>query len=184
MIRASTSPPVPRAAPGVSWPNTLTNDPSRARLGPCGCDRRVTSPPPRTRPSSAPFAEAIRMTATERDTAATVPGGRVTEEHARQVAEAARETKWDRPSFGKDLFLGRFRLELIHPHPRPDRAARDAGEEFLATLEKFCTEHIDAAVIERDARVPDEVIRGLADIGAFGMKIDREYGGLGLSQRY
>src|SRR3989442_915026 len=83
----------------------------------------------------------------------------------------------------KDLFLGRFRLELIHPHPRPDRAARDAGEEFLATLEKFCTEHIDAAVIERDARVPDEVIRGLADIGAFGMKIDREYGGLGLSQR-
>jgi Acyl-CoA dehydrogenases len=106
------------------------------------------------------------------------------EEHARQVAEEARETSWERPSFGKELFLGRFRLDLIHPHPRPDEASREAGEQFLAALEEFCTEHIDPAVIERDARIPDDVVRGLADIGAFGMKIDPEYGGLGLSQRY
>ncbi|MGH3631766.1 MAG: acyl-CoA dehydrogenase family protein, partial [Sciscionella sp.] len=106
------------------------------------------------------------------------------EKQARQVAEEARETGWDRPSFGKELFLGRFRLDLIHPHPRPDEDSREAGEQFLARLEKFCTEHIDAAAIERDARIPDEVVRGLAEIGAFGMKIDREYGGLGLSQRY
>ena len=103
---------------------------------------------------------------------------------ARQIAEEAREAAWERPSFGKELFLGRFRLDLIHPHPRPDDESRTAGEEFLATLEKFCAEHVDAPAIERDARIPDDVIRGLADIGAFGMKIDREYGGLGLSQRY
>jgi hypothetical protein len=119
------------------------------------------------------------MTTTESDA-----GGHGSEQHARQVAEEARETRWDRPSFGKELFLGRFRLDLIHPHPRPDDESRKIGEEFLTTLEKFCTERIDAAVIERDARIPDEVVRGLADIGAFGMKIDREYGGLGLSQRY
>jgi alkylation response protein AidB-like acyl-CoA dehydrogenase len=35
--------------------------------------------------------------------------------------------------------------------------------------------------IERDAKIPDDVLRGLADLGAFGMKIDEEYGGLGLS---
>ena len=35
--------------------------------------------------------------------------------------------------------------------------------------------------IERDARIPDEVFQGLADLGAFGMKIDQKYGGLGLS---
>jgi hypothetical protein len=105
-------------------------------------------------------------------------------DRARQVAEEAREKEWTRPSFGKELFLGRFRLDLIHPHPRPDDAARAAGEEFLAALEKFCAEHVDAAAIERDARIPDDVVRGLADIGAFGMKISREYGGLGLSQRY
>jgi len=121
------------------------------------------------------------MTATPSDPAGSGP---VTEERARQVAEEAREKVWDRPSFGKQLFLGRLRIDLIHPHPRPDADARTAGEKFLAELERFCAERIDAEAIERDARIPDEVIRGLAEIGAFGMKIDTEYGGLGLSQRY
>ena len=38
---------------------------------------------------------------------------------------------------------------------------------------------MDGALIERDARIPDEVFRGLAALGAFGMKIAQEYGGLG-----
>jgi alkylation response protein AidB-like acyl-CoA dehydrogenase len=121
------------------------------------------------------------MTATKDSSS---PTRHISEEQARQVAEAARQTTWEQPSFGKELFLGRFRLDLIHPHPRPDDASRAAGEEFLSRLEKFCTEQIDSAVIERDARIPDEVIHGLAELGAFGMKIDTKYGGLGLSQRY
>ena len=124
------------------------------------------------------------MTATEHETPPATRGRQVSADDARQVAEDAREAKWDKPSFGKELFLGRFHLELIHPHPRPDAQARAAGEEFLATLEKFCAEHLDPSVIERDSKIPTEVIRGLAGIGAFGMKIDRKYGGLGLSQRY
>lgn len=43
---------------------------------------------------------------------------KVTEREARQVAEAAREQDWRKPSFAKELFLGRFRLDLIHPHPQ------------------------------------------------------------------
>jgi alkylation response protein AidB-like acyl-CoA dehydrogenase len=124
------------------------------------------------------------MTATENEITPATPTRQVSADDARQVAEEARESKWDKPSFGKELFLGRFHLELIHPHPRPDAQARATGEEFLATLEKFCAEHLDPTVVERDAKIPTEVIRGLAGIGAFGMKIDRKYGGLGLSQRY
>jgi alkylation response protein AidB-like acyl-CoA dehydrogenase len=125
------------------------------------------------------------MTATKHGTTAAADStGHVSEEQARQVAEEARQTTWEQPSFGKELFLGRFRLDLIHPHPRPDEATRAAGEAFLARLAEFCTDHIDSAAIERDARIPDEVIRGLAELGAFGMKIDTKYGGLGLSQRY
>ena len=124
------------------------------------------------------------MSITENDTPIAAASGHASEQQARQVAEDARQTDWDQPSFGKELFLGRFRLDLIHPHPRPDEQSRAAGEQFLELLEKFCVEHIDATIIERDARIPDSVIRGLADIGAFGMKIDTGYGGLGLSQRY
>ena len=52
----------------------------------------------------------------------------VDERTARKVAEEARETEWRLPSFGKQLFLGDFRLDLIHPHPRPDGDARRKGE--------------------------------------------------------
>ncbi len=58
----------------------------------------------------------------------------VSEKQARQVAEAARETDWKLPSFGKQLFLGDFRLDLIHPQPKLDQAAVDKGEAFLAEL--------------------------------------------------
>ncbi|MFF9899751.1 acyl-CoA dehydrogenase family protein [Streptomyces longispororuber] len=116
----------------------------------------------------------------------TPPPGRpaVTEREAREVAEAAREQDWRKPSFAKELFLGRFRLDLIHPHPMP--AAEDArrGEEFLAKLRDFCETKIDAERIEREALIPDEVVHGLKELGALGMKIDTKYGGLGLTQVY
>ncbi|MEV5079993.1 acyl-CoA dehydrogenase family protein [Streptomyces sp. NPDC056159] len=108
----------------------------------------------------------------------------VTEREARQVAEAAREQDWRRPSFAKELFLGRFRLDLIHPHPLPAADDAQRGEEFLAKLRDFCETKIDSARIERDARIPDEVITGLKELGALGMKIDTKYGGLGLTQVY
>ncbi|WP_404955936.1 acyl-CoA dehydrogenase family protein [Streptomyces sp. 147326] len=112
---------------------------------------------------------------------------KVTEREARQVAEAAREQDWRKPSFAKELFLGRFRLDLIHPHPQPADEDVRRGEAFLARLRAFCeaqlTEGI-AARIEREARIPDETVRGLKELGALGMKIDPKYGGLGLTQVY
>ncbi|MFF5187293.1 acyl-CoA dehydrogenase family protein [Streptomyces sp. NPDC000345] len=108
----------------------------------------------------------------------------VTEREARQVAEAAREQDWRKPSFAKELFLGRFRLDLIHPHPLPTEEAVRRGEQFLAKLRTFCETKIDGALIEREARIPDEVVHGLKELGALGMKIDPKYGGLGLTQVY
>ncbi|MFJ1971486.1 acyl-CoA dehydrogenase family protein [Streptomyces sp. NPDC087903] len=108
----------------------------------------------------------------------------VTEREARQVAEAAREQDWRKPSFAKELFLGRFRLDLIHPHPLPADQDAQRGEEFLAKLRDFCETKIDSARIEREAQIPDEVVDGLKELGALGMKIDTKYGGLGLTQVY
>src|SRR5215468_5545338 len=108
----------------------------------------------------------------------------VSEKQARQVAEAARESEWRKPSFGKELFLGRLRLDLIDPWPQqPDPEETARAEEFLGKLRAFA-ETIDNEQIERDARIPDDVLRGLAGLGAFGMKIDSKYGGLGLTNLY
>jgi alkylation response protein AidB-like acyl-CoA dehydrogenase len=110
--------------------------------------------------------------------------GHVSEREARAVAEAARETEWRNPSFAKELYLGRFRLDLIHPHPTSDPADVAAGEAFLTPLRAFCETECDGAVIEREDRIPDEVVKGLAELGAFGIKIPRTYGGLGLNHVY
>ncbi|MFJ1736595.1 acyl-CoA dehydrogenase family protein [Streptomyces sp. NPDC088254] len=117
-------------------------------------------------------------------TSSSRPGPTVTEREARQVAEAAREQDWRKPSFAKELFLGRFRLDLIHPHPLPAGEDARRGEAFLAKLRDFCETRIDSARIEREARIPDETINELKELGALGMKIDPKYGGLGLTQVY
>jgi alkylation response protein AidB-like acyl-CoA dehydrogenase len=105
----------------------------------------------------------------------------VSEEQARAVAEESRESGWDKPSLAKELFLGRFPLELIHPFPRPSDEAAARTEKFLAGLREFL-DTIDGSVIERDAQIPDEYVKGLAELGCFGMKIPSEYGGLNMSQ--
>ena len=107
----------------------------------------------------------------------------VTYEHARQVAEESRETEWVKPSFAKELFLGKLRLDLIHPHPVSTPEQTEKGEAFIERLREFC-ETVDAFQIERDAKIPDHVVHGLAELGAFGMNTPEEYGGLGLSQVY
>jgi alkylation response protein AidB-like acyl-CoA dehydrogenase len=111
-------------------------------------------------------------------------GTQVSEAQAREVAEQARESEWALPSFGRQLFLGDFQLGLIHPHPGQDEESRRRGEEFCERLREFCETSLNGALIEREARIPDEAVKGLAALGAFGMKIPPAYGGLGLSHLY
>ncbi|TQJ59216.1 hypothetical protein FBY30_1458 [Arthrobacter sp. SLBN-83] len=116
-----------------------------------------------------------------------VPAGKIgagaTAEDARAVAEAAREYGWDRPSFAKGLYLGSFDLDLVHPWPAADPASVERGEEFMARLTEFA-KTMSGRAIEREAKIPDDYIKGLTDLGVFGMKIPEEYGGLGLSLVY
>ena len=84
----------------------------------------------------------------------------VSEKEAREVAEAAREADWKLPSFGKQLFLGDFRLDLIHPQPRLDADAVENGERFLDELKAVLAEHADPLEIERDFQDPRSGDRG------------------------
>src|SRR6266576_874687 len=115
-------------------------------------------------------------------TTATAPERKVSAAEAREVAEAAREQEWAAPSFVRDLFLGKFRLDLIHPYPEQDPEEVRRAQPFLEKLERLLREQVDSDRIDREGEIPDAVIQGLRDLGAFGIKIPREYGGLGLSQ--
>jgi alkylation response protein AidB-like acyl-CoA dehydrogenase len=108
----------------------------------------------------------------------------VSEREARDVAESAREQEWKLPSFGKELFMGNFQLDLIHPQPKLDPEATEKGEKFLADVKTFLEDKVDPRELEREAKLTDEVLQGFKDLGALGMKVPEKYGGLGLSQVY
>src|ERR671922_3072285 len=98
---------------------------------------------------------------------------------ARAISEEAREQEWTLPSFGKELYLGHFRPELISPQPVLPPEAVERGERFLADLGAFLENEVDPQEIEANGRIPEEVIDGFKQLGALGMKVPQEYGGLG-----
>jgi alkylation response protein AidB-like acyl-CoA dehydrogenase len=106
--------------------------------------------------------------------------GHASELESRKVAEASRQTEWDNPGFIRDLFLGRFRLELVHPYPLAS-AERPEFAAFYAAMEDFLKNHVDPARIDATGEYPPEVVDGLRQLGAFGMKIPKAYGGLGFT---
>src|SRR6266542_1176674 len=103
------------------------------------------------------------------------------EQEARDIAEQARETEWKHPSFAAELFLGRFRLDLIHPHPEDDAAEVARAKPFLDKLKAFM-DRLNSEELDRTGEVPEPLVQELREMGAFGIKIPKEYGGLGLSQ--
>ena len=101
---------------------------------------------------------------------------------ALEVIEAARETKWERPSFALGLFHGRVERARILPYTAQPEEDRRIGDAYLKELETFLKKNIDPDAVDRTGEIPAEAIRGMAKLGCFGMKIPKEYGGLGFSQ--
>src|SRR3984957_15010512 len=77
------------------------------------------------------------------------------EQEARAVAEAARETEGAHPRFVRGMFLGRYRLDLIPPHPRPDPNDMVRAQPFFDRL-RALLERIDSEEIDRTRQLPPE----------------------------
>jgi alkylation response protein AidB-like acyl-CoA dehydrogenase len=99
-----------------------------------------------------------------------------------EVAEDARELEWSVPSFAADLFMGKLRTSALLPYPEQTEDDRKIGDAYMARVETYFKAHVDPDQIDLTGEIPDEVMKGYAKLGLFGMKIPKEYGGLGLSQ--
>src|SRR5918997_3521998 len=86
------------------------------------------------------------------------------EQEAREVAEAAREKEWQAPSFVREMFEGSFRLDLVHPFPAPDPADLERARPFMERLERFMRQRVDSDLIDREGKIPADVVRALGDI--------------------
>jgi alkylation response protein AidB-like acyl-CoA dehydrogenase len=101
---------------------------------------------------------------------------------ALELAEASRDPLDDRGSFASNLFIGRYDFSRIHPYPIQSAEDRTAGQDFLGRLANYLRENVDADEIDRTGEIPQKNIDDLFAMGAFGVKIPKQYDGLGLSQ--
>jgi hypothetical protein len=101
---------------------------------------------------------------------------------ALELTEASRDPLDERGSFASNLFVGRYDFDRIYPWPEQSAEDRAAGEEFLSSLKKYLSENVDADEIDRTGEIPQNNIDDLFAMGAFGIKIPKQYSGLGLSQ--
>lgn len=99
-----------------------------------------------------------------------------------EFAEQSRETEWKYPSFALQMFHGRVDWRLIHPFPVQSAEDNHKGDTFLQKLETFLKNNLDANAVDQTGMIPENVMKGLADMGAFAIKVPEKYGGLGMSQ--
>ena len=95
-----------------------------------------------------------------------------------RIEEAREQIKG--ASFMSGVFTGRPDFDLLFP-PAESVEEKAIGAAYCKEIETFLIKHVDADEIERSGKIPESVLKGLLDIGAFGMKIPTEYGGLGFS---
>src|ERR1700756_698773 len=84
--------------------------------------------------------------------------------------------------FAKGLFFGHFNAPLLFPYPELGKEETAVTQRAIDEVRRFCDEHIDAAAIDRNARIPDSVVEGLGRLGVLGMTAPTEFGGRGFSQ--
>lgn len=95
------------------------------------------------------------------------------------AAEASRDTR-AYSGFISGLFEGVVRRPLFTGASIPERS--EAAKEFIDTLRLVLIDKVDPEAIDREGAIGDDVVAAFKQIGAFGIKIPRGYGGLGLSQ--
>ena len=101
---------------------------------------------------------------------------------ALELAESSRDPLDERGSFASNLFIGKFGFERISPFPAQSEEDRAKGAPFLKELREYIRANVDADEIDRTGEIPQKNIDELFAMGAFGVKIPTQYGGLGLSQ--
>lgn len=99
-----------------------------------------------------------------------------------ELAEAARQQEWKCPSFVACLFQGRVTWDIIHPFPEQSKEDKEKGDNFLKKVEDFLKANLDPDEVDVTREIPAHVIKGLFEMGAFAVKVPKEYGGLGFSQ--
>jgi acyl-CoA dehydrogenase family protein 9 len=84
-------------------------------------------------------------------------------------------------SFMKNLFFGVIDEGLVFPWPEAESAAVERLHATLDSVRRYFELRVDSAQIDRQEHISEEVLRGLKELGAFGLAIPQSHGGMGLT---
>lgn len=86
------------------------------------------------------------------------------------------------PSFAMNLFRGQMRLEEIFPYPSSlNEEQKDILQSLVDPTAKFFEEKNDSLKNDKLETVPEDIMQGLKELGAFGLQTPVEHNGLGLN---
>jgi alkylation response protein AidB-like acyl-CoA dehydrogenase len=108
-------------------------------------------------------------------------GTNIEEKKSMDLAEDSRQKQWKHPSFSAELFMGKFKWNYIHPYISQSEEDKKIGDEFIDKIEQVITKYIDPEKVDEEKVIPEEALTELKKLGCYGMKIPKDYGGLGLS---
>lgn len=86
-----------------------------------------------------------------------------------------------KPSFSKALFSGVILEEFVFPYPKLSKDETENVKLMADTFIKYAADNIDAAKIDSNSKIPDDVVKGLKELGFFGLNTPEKYEGFGLS---
>ncbi|CAK1544331.1 unnamed protein product [Leptosia nina] len=85
-------------------------------------------------------------------------------------------------SFTMNIFRGQFETAQIFPYPDVlNDEQHQTLAELIPPMEKFFEEVNNPAKNDADCKIEEDTMSGLWDLGAFGLQVPVEHGGLGLS---
>lgn len=104
-------------------------------------------------------------------------------EQQKKEAEELLSEGPEKLGLAKGLFFGQLVHDWVFPYPKlPDEQQADA-DKSVAELRDFVENELDPDAIDRNADIPQETIKRLAELGVLGQTAPKELGGQAFNQR-
>ena len=100
----------------------------------------------------------------------------------KKVEKSSRKPAVHSKSFVQNMFRGMIEHEQAFPYPNVlTGEQRETLEMLVPPTEKFMTEVNDPLKNDALETVPEDVVQSMRELGAFGLQVPEELGGVGLN---
>lgn len=83
-------------------------------------------------------------------------------------------------SLAQELFFGMVNEEEVFPFPHPTPEQVETGSAMVEAVKKFAEDSFESAKYDAEGKIPENILKGLADLGLFGLAVEEQFGGLNL----